>query len=72
MYKLFYSGSASREGSQRCISRSGWIDIIVTNHATHHESTYIAHNMFGQIKMEIPLYNSGHTLIIEKGVANQE
>ena len=36
------------------------------------ESTYIAHNMFGQIKMEIPWYNSRHTLISRKRVANQE
>ena len=27
------------------------------------ESTYIAHNMFGQIKMEIPWYINRHTLI---------
>ena len=32
------------------------------------ESTYIAHNMFGQIKMKIPWYNSRHTLILEKEV----
>ena len=30
---------------------------------TQAESTYIAHNMFGQIKMEKPWYNSRHTLI---------
>ena len=29
---------------------------------TQAESTYIAHNMFGQIKMEIPWYNSWHRL----------
>ena len=27
---------------------------------------YIAHNMFGQIKIEIPWYNSWHTLISRK------
>ena len=31
--KPFYSESASREGSQCCISRSGQIDIFVTHHA---------------------------------------
>ena len=30
---------------------------------TQAKSTYIAHNMFGQIKMKIPWYNSRHTLI---------
>jgi len=30
------------------------------------ESTYIAQNMFGQIKMEVPWYNSRHTLISRK------
>ena len=30
------------------------------------ESTYIAHNMFGQIKMEIPWYINRHTLISRK------
>jgi len=35
---------------------------------TQAESTYIAHNMFGQIKMKIPWYNSRHTLILEKEV----
>jgi hypothetical protein len=48
---------------------------------TQAEPTYIAHNMFGQIKMEIPFgqikmeipwYNSQHTLIYKKGMANQE
>jgi hypothetical protein len=34
---------------------------------TQPESTYIAHNMFGQIKMEIPWYDSRHTLISRKG-----
>jgi hypothetical protein len=29
---------------------------------TQAESTYIAHNMFGQIKMKIPWYNNRHTL----------
>ena len=33
---------------------------------TQAEPTYIAHNMFGQIKMEIPWYNSQHTLIYKK------
>jgi len=32
----------------------------------------IAHNTFGQIKMEIPWYNSRHTLISRKRMANQE
>ena len=30
------------------------------------KSTYIAHNMFGQIKIKIPKYNSWHTLISRK------
>ena len=30
------------------------------------EPTYIAHDMFGQIKMKIPWYNSQHTLISRK------
>ena len=30
---------------------------------TQAESTYIAHNMFGQVKMKLPWYNSRHTLI---------
>ena len=30
---------------------------------TQAESTYIAHNMFGQIEMEIPWYIIRHTLI---------
>jgi len=30
---------------------------------TQAESTYIAHNMFGQIKIEIPWYIDRHTLI---------
>jgi len=33
---------------------------------TQAESTYIAHNMFGQIKMEIPWYINRHTLISRK------
>jgi len=33
---------------------------------TQAEFTDIAHNMFGQIKMEIPWYNSRHTLISRK------
>ena len=33
---------------------------------TQTESTYIAHNMFGQIKMEIPWYINWHTLISKK------
>jgi hypothetical protein len=33
---------------------------------TQAESTYIVHNMFGQIKMEIRWYNSRHTLISRK------
>jgi hypothetical protein len=33
---------------------------------TQAESTDIAHNMFGQIKTEIPWYNSRHTLIPRK------
>jgi len=33
---------------------------------TQAESTYIAHNMFGQIKMEIPWYINWHTLIYRK------
>ena len=33
---------------------------------TQAESTDIAHNMFGQIKMEIPWNNSRHTLISRK------
>ena len=33
LYTLFDSESASREESQRCISRSGQIDIFVTHHA---------------------------------------
>ena len=33
---------------------------------TQAESTYIAHNMFGQIKMEIPWYIIRHTLISRK------
>ena len=39
---------------------------------TRVESTYFAYNMFGQIKAEILWYNSRHTLISRKGVANQE
>jgi hypothetical protein len=39
---------------------------------TQAESTYIAYNMSGQIKMEIPCYVSQHTHILEKGTANQE
>ena len=33
---------------------------------TQAKSTYIAHNMFGQIKMEIPWYINRHTLISRK------
>ena len=33
---------------------------------TQAESTYIAHDMFGQIKMEIPWYINRHTLISRK------
>jgi hypothetical protein len=33
---------------------------------TQSESTYIAHNMFGQIKMEILWYKNRHTLISRK------
>ena len=33
---------------------------------TQAESTGIAHNMFGQIKMKIPWYNCRHTLISRK------
>ena len=33
---------------------------------TQAESTYIAHNMFGQIKIEIPWYINRHTLISRK------
>jgi hypothetical protein len=33
---------------------------------TQAESTDIAHNMFGQIKMEIPWYINRHTLISRK------
>jgi hypothetical protein len=34
--------------------------------------TDIAHKMFGQIKMKILWYINRHTLILEKGMANQE
>ena len=33
---------------------------------TQAESTYIAHNMFGQIKMEVPWYINRHALISRK------
>ena len=33
---------------------------------TQVETTYIAHNMFGQIKMEIPRYINWHMLISRK------
>jgi len=33
---------------------------------TQAESTYIAHNMFGQVKMKLPWYNSRHTHIYRK------
>ena len=33
---------------------------------TQAESTYVAHNMFEQIKMEIPWYINRHTLISRK------
>ena len=33
---------------------------------TQAESTDIAHNMFGQIKMKIPWYSSWHALILRK------
>ena len=39
---------------------------------TQAESTYIAHNMFGQIKLEIPWYIIGIRSFLEKGMANQE
>ena len=39
---------------------------------TQADSTDIAHTTFGQIKMEILWYNSRHTLISRKRVANQE
>ena len=39
---------------------------------TQAESTYIAHNMFGQIKMEVPWYLIGIRSFLETGMANQE
>jgi hypothetical protein len=37
-----------------------------TSVCTQAESTYVAYNMFGQIKMKIPWYSSWHALILRK------